>query len=91
MEETKEVPKFKRVYPYFYGGLLLIAAIHWLVFKDLMNGAIAFNLALAFDPFDHKVTWKDRPLWQRIWLVVHVTIGIGLIIGMAIWKLLGQI
>ncbi len=89
MEKVKEAPKYKRVYPYFYGGLLLITAIHLLLFKDIMNAAIAFNLALAFDPFDPKVTWNDRPIWQRLWLIVHVTIGIGLIIGMAVWKWLG--
>ena len=33
-----------------------------------------FGIALVFDPFDQAIKWSDRPLYQRIWLLVHVAI-----------------
>jgi hypothetical protein len=90
MEKTKNISKIREVNPYFYGGLMMVTAVHWVIYKDLMNGAIAFNLALAFDPFNQNQKWEDRPLWQKGWLVVHVTIGIGLIVGLGVMKVLGK-
>lgn len=34
------------------------------------DAAMYMGISLAFDPFDPAVTWKLRPIWQRIWLVV---------------------
>ena len=36
-----------------------------------------FGIALAFDPFDKTIKWKERPFWQRAWLVVHLAICAG--------------
>lgn len=87
MEIKQHVKIRKQLGPIFYGILIGIAFMQWLFFKDLINAAIAVNLALAFDPFNQNQKWADRPLWQRAWLVVHVTIGIGLIIGLGILKI----
>ncbi len=46
--------------------------------EDMMDAGSAFGIALIFDPFA-PVTWAARPLWQRAWLVVHLTIVFGLI------------
>jgi hypothetical protein len=32
------------------------------------------GIALVFDPFNPAVKWQQRPLYQRIWLLVHLTI-----------------
>lgn len=32
------------------------------------------GIALAFDPFDQSVSWKERPLYQRAWLIVHLVL-----------------
>lgn len=90
MDSKQQIKIRKQLGPIFYGLLVGITFMQWLYFKDLTNAAIAFNLALAFDPFNQNQKWVDRPLWQRAWLVVHVTIGIGLIVGLAIIKVLGK-
>jgi hypothetical protein len=38
------------------------------------EAAMNFGIALAFDPFDLNQTWKDRPMWQKIWLFIHLGI-----------------
>jgi len=37
------------------------------------------GIALAFDPFDQNQTWKDRPFWQKAWLILHLAIAASLI------------
>jgi hypothetical protein len=41
------------------------------------EAAIHLGIALAFDPFDQAITWKERPIWQSAWLVVHLTLCAG--------------
>jgi hypothetical protein len=41
---------------------------------------------LVFDPFDPQQTWKERPVWKKTWLIVHLAIvaalfGLGVGIG----------
>jgi H+/Cl- antiporter ClcA len=38
-----------------------------------------FGIALIFDPFDQKVMWNNRPAYQQIWLIVHISIVFGLL------------
>jgi hypothetical protein len=33
---------------------------------------------LVFDPFDPQQTWKERPLWKKVCLFVHLTVVAGL-------------
>ena len=33
-----------------------------------------FGIALAFDPFDQAQSWKERPVWQKVWLLVHLAL-----------------
>ena len=33
-----------------------------------------FGIALAFDPFDQAQPWKERPVWQKVWLLVHLAL-----------------
>ena len=46
-----------------------------------MDAATYLGLALAFDPFDSSVPWKVRPLYQRVWLFVHLIIVFALFIS----------
>jgi hypothetical protein len=32
------------------------------------------GIALVFDPFNPAVKWQQRPLYQRIWLLVHLAV-----------------
>lgn len=57
---------------YIYAGFVLLAAYFVFINSDYSNGAIYLGIALAFDPFDQEQTWKERPTWQKIWLIVHL-------------------
>lgn len=48
--------------------------------KDFANACVFWNLAVVFDPFDVNKPFNNRPLYQRIWLFVHVIVGISLLI-----------
>jgi hypothetical protein len=50
--------------------------------KDLSQGVINIGIALAFDPFDPKQPFKERPLYQKGWLLMHVVVSLGLFVYM---------
>lgn len=56
-----------------YVSFCLFAVYHIIV-QQFGNASMNLGIALAFDPFDVNQTWKDRPLWQRVWLLVHLAI-----------------
>jgi hypothetical protein len=39
---------------------------------EFSEGAMSLCVALAFDPFNQNQTWKERPLWQKAALIVHL-------------------
>lgn len=55
-----------------YSGFVLFTVYYVVVSHDLMTAASNLGIALIFDPFDQAVTWNNRPVWQRVWLIVHV-------------------
>ena len=61
-----------------YGAFVLLSLYFLLVSDDLNSAVINFGIALVFDPFDQSVPWKKRPLYQRVWLIVHLVILLGL-------------
>jgi uncharacterized membrane protein len=54
-----------------YGAFVLLS-IYFFFTGDLSNATINLGIALVFDPFDQKVTWAKRPVYQRAWLIVHL-------------------
>jgi hypothetical protein len=55
--------------------ILYMALVGYLFFKGDIEWAITnLGIALVFDPFNTKVKWQYRPLYQRVWLIVHVTL-----------------
>lgn len=67
--------KFNR---YIYLGFLLLGGIY-LFQKDIGQTLIYFGIALAFDPFNPDEKWNDRPSWQKIILITHLSIVFGLV------------
>lgn len=61
-----------------YAGFLLLGCF-FLYQKDISQTLIYFGIALAFDPFDTEQKWDDRPNWQKIALIVHLSIVFGLV------------
>ena len=57
---------------YAYIFFILISIILFVFSIDWMIAVSNLGIALAFDPFDQQIKWQNRPLYQRIWLFVHV-------------------
>lgn len=64
----------------------LFAAIVSLILKDWQSGFSMLGVSLIADPFDYRVTWAKRPLWQRSWLLVHLAILFAAMIYLLISK-----
>ena len=61
----------QKITRYLYAGFTLFG-IYKLFSGNFGEAAMHLGIALAFDPFDHTVTWKERPFWQRLWLIMHL-------------------
>lgn len=70
---------------YVYAGLLLISVVYLVGLKEPSNVAICLGLALAFDPFNQSTPFPERPLYQRIWLLIHLLLAIIAIIYSVIY------
>jgi hypothetical protein len=66
-------------YNRFLYGAFVILAIIFLATGQLTSAMSNLGIALIFDPFDQKVTWQNRPRYQRIWLLGHLLLVLGLI------------
>jgi len=58
----------------------IVAGIIFMFLKDWSNVIIFIGLALVFDPFDTKVPFPKRPLWQRLLLLGHLVIVLSAVI-----------
>ncbi len=58
---------------FLYGGFTALG-IYKIVTGHFGDAAMYFGIAIAFD---QTITWKERPFWQRAWLVVHLAICAG--------------
>ena len=57
-----------------YAGFIVIALFYLLFSKNIPEALSSLGIALIFDPFNPNQPWSQRPLYQRIWLFVHVSI-----------------
>mgnify|MGYP001627169480 FL=1 len=58
----------------FYGLFLCLATYYALGPHDFLSAASNLGIGLIFDPFDDSVSFPMRPLWQRVWLICHLTL-----------------
>lgn len=70
---TNETKQPTHVYRMAY-GLFLLLVVYYLIRGDVENATINMGVALVFDPFDATVKWQDRPLYQRVWLLLHLAL-----------------
>jgi H+/Cl- antiporter ClcA len=64
---------------FLYGAFVALGLYYLLAKKDISTAMSNFGIALIFDPFDQKVMWQNRSLYQRVWLIVHLSIVFGLV------------
>ena len=68
-----------------YGMFTLGGIFLWIISDDRSLAFTFLGIALVADPFDQSVTWKDRPKWQRAWLIAHLGLtaaALGCMIGL---------
>lgn len=66
-------PAMKSIRPILHLGFLALGAFFAATHRPL-EAATYWGIALAFDPFDDAQPWKERPIWQRAWLLVHLAL-----------------
>ena len=63
---------------YLYLGFFLLGLYQAFFNKDYMQAAASLGIGLAFDPFDTEQKWNDRPIWQKIVLLIHLALVAGM-------------
>ncbi len=69
---TYAKPIFNRI---LYGLFLVLTAYFVLVEKDYMSAATNLCIAFIFDPFNPQQPFEERPIWQKVWLYVHIAVA----------------
>jgi len=60
-------------------GTFVLLSIYFLSTKDIASAMSNLGIGLIFDPFDQKVSWQQRPVYQKMWLIIHVCVVFGLL------------
>jgi hypothetical protein len=68
-----------------YTLMVLLGCYFFFFSADTTMGAANMGIALIFDPFDQQVPFGKRPVWQRVWLVVHLLVMATMAV-LAFWK-----
>jgi hypothetical protein len=63
---------------FIYIGFILVGCIY-LFEKSIGQSLIYLGIALAFDPFDVEEHFNNRPSWQKLLLITHLSIVFGLV------------
>jgi hypothetical protein len=56
-----------------YVAFVLVGLV-FLYAQDLSQAVIFLGIALVFDPFNIETAFQKRPLYQRVWLMVHLVL-----------------
>ena len=75
MKEASTTPaqEWKGFNRWAYGAFILLV-IYGVLSGNYGDALMNLGIALIFDPFDQNVKWNDRPRYQRVWLLVHVSL-----------------
>ncbi len=70
---------------YLYIGFVGLGFYQAIANHDYIQAASSLGIGMAFDPFNHEQKWNERPIWQKVILIVHLALvaamfgfGIGL-------------
>lgn len=61
---------------WLYGAFVALS-VYYAIRGDWSSTCMNLGIALVFDPFNQAQKWGERPLWQRVWLIVHLAILAG--------------
>jgi len=65
---------------FLYFGFLLLGLYQAFFLNDFMQAAASMGIGMAFDPFNPEQKWNERPIWQKIVLILHLTL-VAVILG----------
>lgn len=71
VDENKKSFSFNK---FLYGGFVIMSLYFLFFSRDIGTAMSNLGIALIFDPFDQKVTWSNRPFYQRAWLIIHASL-----------------
>jgi hypothetical protein len=57
--------------------LYLVLVVYQLFIGNYEWAITNFGIAMVFDPFDAAGKFNHRPLYQKLWLYVHLTLSLG--------------
>jgi hypothetical protein len=63
-----------------YVAFVLLSFYFLFVSNDLVSAASNMGIALIFDPFNPAVKWTNRKSWQKGWLLLHVSLTLGMLL-----------
>lgn len=78
--KNKSITPFNKV---LYVAFIVLACYQTFAKHAYVEAAASMGIALAFDPFTAEQSWEERPLWQKIWLFVHLAL-VGLLFGLGV-------
>lgn len=70
---AKTAPKFSPFNRYAYIAYMVLV-IFLFIKGDYEWAFTNLGIALVFDPFDPTVKWQQRPMYQKVWLLVQVAL-----------------
>ena len=70
--------KKTEIHKYIYIGFILVGCVYFFQ-KSITQALLFLGLALAFDPFKQKQNWNERPSWQKLVLLIHLSVVFGLV------------
>lgn len=66
-------PKFTPFNRYAYAAYMVLV-IYLFIKGDYEWAFTNMGIALIFDPFNPSVKWQQRPMYQKVWLLVHLAL-----------------
>jgi hypothetical protein len=64
-----------------YIAFTILGVLYLIFGSDKVHAVSQLGIALIFDPFNQNQPFSQRPLYQKVWLFVHV----GVVLGGFIW------
>jgi hypothetical protein len=70
---AETTPKFSPFNRYAY-IVYMVLVIYLFIKGDYEWAFTNMGIALIFDPFNPSVKWQQRPIYQKVWLLVHLAL-----------------
>lgn len=70
---VETTPKFTPFNRYAY-VVYMVLVIYLFIKGDYEWAFTNLGIALVFDPFDPSLKWQLRPMYQKVWLLVHLAL-----------------